>query len=252
MEDPDLAAVIKLVQGQIDEDVAAGRDRRLGPLNEPLLRTSLDHYPGLCAVLQNEETGELRGCALVMAFEEVSGEIDETRFDQAEAAKLTVRRPFVGTEGASILHALRVVSVALPYDEGPTLYYNVLSGNRRQLDYMRDLEFETASPRGYLAKVLEQRRRTLDLGDQQILTFTPSPRTVDSALAILFEAAADRVLRRVDRDSAEPHLQAWELSMDHPLLTDELAILVDFAEERGVAVPKHVRARLAGNEGGRA
>jgi hypothetical protein len=246
MQFTDVTTVVAMVQRQIEEDAASGREPRLGPLSEPLLNLSLEEFPGLSSVLEDQDSGELRGCALITAFEAIGHKRSQRPLDIAEAAKLTVRRPFLGTEGASILHALRVVGTAIqePYDRKLKLIYNVLSNNEGQLRYMRDLAFDPITPTGHLAKVLDQRQRKLELGGQRILTFTPSSQTVDQAIAILLEAAADGVLMRMDRDSPSPHLQAWELTLAHPLVTDELEILIDFARERGVAVPRHIVARL--------
>lgn len=246
MQLTDTTSVIALVRRQIEEDKAEGREPRLGPISEPLLNLSLAEYPGLSSVLEDQDSGELRGCALITAFEIIDHKRRQRPLDIAEAAKLTVRRPFLGTDGASILHALRVVGAAIqePYGKKLQLIYNVLSGNNGQLRYMRELAFDAITPTGHLAKVLDQRQRRLELGGQRILTFTPSSRTVDQAIATLLRAAADRVLMRVDRDSTGPHLQAWELTLAHPLVTDELEVLIDFARERGIVVPKHITGRL--------
>jgi hypothetical protein len=242
----DIEDVVALVESKIAEDESSGREPRLGPVSAARLRESFEEYGGLSLVLSDESSGSLFGCALVLAFEPLEAQAKPgPRLAGAEAAKLTVIDPLLGTDGASLLHALRIVGAALqdPLGGPLTLYYNVLGGNGRQLEYMSAWAFEEIQPTGPLAGILDQRRGTIDLHGQHIRTFIPSAGTVKIAVGTVLDGAVDRMLSRADRNAAEPHLRAWELKLDHPVFNEELPILLEFAAEIGVRAPRQLKRR---------
>jgi len=244
----DSDGVVALVNSRIMADEAIGRERRLGPISRDTLLRSFEEFAGLSVLLAEEDSGAILGCALVAVFEQLEGPAVEADDTAAEAAKLTVADHLLGTKAAALLHALRIVGIERDRRVGGvglTLYYNVLSGNARQLEYMKDLALEEVSPTGYVGAVLAVRRANLDLGEQRIRSFVPTTETLKQALKVLLEAAADRLLSRPQRDDRDIALQAWALVFEHPLLTDELATVMTMSKELGIAVPKQLERRLA-------
>jgi hypothetical protein len=240
----DVEGVISLVAHRIEKDQEEGRSRRLGPVTRETLLRSFDEFAGLSVVLlQNQK---VVGCALVAVFEPLEDSTMAADPAVAEAAKLTLDESLLGTKAASILHALRIAGVTLiPRlgGEAITLYYNVLSGNVRQLEHIRGFALQEVEPRGYAGAVLEQRASRIDLEGQRILSFTLSAESEKRAVDLLLQATADRLLSRSDRNQPMATLEAWELRFEHPLLTDELGILIKLADELGVAVPRQLRSR---------
>lgn len=236
--------VIALVNEKIASDEAGQRKRRLGPVSSDILVASFDEFSGLSVVLENHETGAIVGCALITVFEPVEGATTSAPSAVAEAAKLTVGPDLLGTRAASILHALRIVAAALQERLGQeqlTLYYNVLSGNDRQLDYIGEFSLEEVEPDAAVAAVLGQRRAKLNLSGQTIRTFVPTTASVKHAVKVLLDAVADRVLSRINRNLADATIDGWPIMFEHPLLTDELPILMSFAEDLRVGIPKQIK-----------
>jgi hypothetical protein len=251
MEIRDVEQVIALVAQRIEEDQVSGRSRRLGPISRETLVLSFEEFSGLSVVLEDAARKAIVGCALVTLFEPLEADPTIPDLSVAEAAKLTLDHPLFGTRAAPVLHALRIVGVALLPRLGGNpikLYYNVLSGNERQLDHLADFKLERTEPDGYVGAVLAQRASRIDLEGQKILSFALTETSLRHSVELLLNVLADRVFSRSDRRTDTPTVEAWPLEFAHPLLTDELPILITLADELQVAVPKELlrRKRPAG------